>query len=389
MKTLKNVLKTGLVTTALLGAFQTFAGAGSSGGGNAVVCFKNSQSIKQIKENDGWIKTELFEDMESVELLDLYQAKLPRGMFNQNKREIVKAYENESVDEYLKRIIDTVGSQLPLVRSIIGWGERELTNRIAQPNGLRPIYDYNSFGMVDNSKCIVATIIAQYSIGSDSYIQYDPRFYSLPHSVHAKESKALSLLHEYIYYTAPKGDEGSSNTTRMLVGDIVTIGSSIGKIINTSHQFVEEAKGYGFSSFGYDDTELQKVLKRFNNFIKNKMGDSSGYLTKLSKYSFFESQKKFNKRCSQKATSLSKDILNLFEKEWEDEINELSSITDEIKKSLIADMKNKFIERSNLIAPYNIHPAKDQKYNLCALGLVNAMSHTKAYHDFLKTTLKY
>jgi len=176
------------------------AGDWSSGGGNAIVCFKNDTIPKLIQADPThWLKDEYISKIKSVEAFDLYQAKLPRGI-DSIKPDIISLAKNETPYDYVLKIKNRFQNTLPYISSIIQNGQEKLSeeNIIIEPNGLLPIDDTQAVGQIDKERCVLATMAVQVNwTNSDEYqLHLDERLFN--HPTHSELSKAILLLHEYI-----------------------------------------------------------------------------------------------------------------------------------------------------------------------------------------------
>lgn len=208
----------------------TFAGAGSSGGGNALVCFDTPEIPKQIRERDqagniidGAIRNEHIKHITRIEVLDLVEAKYSRGMSELKSPELIQIMEGEDVEDYTRRVIERVKNSAPeLYDSLI-----ETLNKIpsdlavAQPDGLYPVDDYNLLGRHDSSNCVVATIALHQNEGHNGLnLYFDQRL--MFHAKHSLHSRAITYLHEVVYaYARTRFQHTDSQNTRKVVGLLI------------------------------------------------------------------------------------------------------------------------------------------------------------------------
>ncbi|MGZ3688975.1 MAG: hypothetical protein ACXVBW_11775, partial [Bdellovibrionota bacterium] len=127
-------------------------------------------------------------------------------------------------------------------------------NIVMQPHGLLRISDANEVGYIDSQNCVVATMAAQFNSGGDYFLNIDERLFN--HPKHSALSKAVLLLHEYLYSQARIAGQGDSRNTRILVGRLITRNSlTVGSLIR-------ELMDLGFDHGGYMDTYAYQVLTR-------------------------------------------------------------------------------------------------------------------------------
>lgn len=313
----------GVSALSLLGNLA-FASGESSGGGNAVVCFLHRSSVTEIRQNNGWIPDELFQDMASVELLDVYQARLVKGGVIGGSGgdsgvagQIIPMLPGESKHEYLQRIISKVNEAYSALGTWIRRGEANLADQIAAPHGLNAIRDYPHFVAVDQSNCVIATVIAQYTDLGHSYIQYDSRFFALPDAIFSAESKAISVLHEYVYYDFRIRGHSTADATRMIVEKIISVGTTLREVMDAT----------------------KTAMNRSDNIVDNFINSMIADISKVNPwntiyYRLFESDESFNARCEALAPPINQAAMNLYETKWKSKLLALPLIPTE-KKNLI------------------------------------------------------
>lgn len=188
------------------GSLTAFAGPGASGGGNALVCFDDPAipiAIHAAKlKDDGTIKDEYLPRITSVEMLDLFQARLSAHPEESGSALIAVeptkpglSYTNKPVSDaegILRRLEDVA----PSVRASIRQGADALSGNVnylespvAQIDDIRLLYKY------DESRCVVATLAAQDVANNSLFI--DNRLFA--HPKHSELSRATLFLHEWVY----------------------------------------------------------------------------------------------------------------------------------------------------------------------------------------------
>ncbi len=209
-----------LAIVALFTGSATYAGPATSGGGNSVVCFSKPEIVDQIKNNHGYLTDEFISSISSIEILDLHEAKFPRGI-DRRRPKVVSAKNGENIESYIKKITNRLNFTIPELGQILRNGTAYFApdHIIWQPFGLEPVQDSNQVGYIDQSRCVIATLAMQRTVNQQNYLYIDDRLFN--HPKHSLESKAVTLIHEFAYrYAREKGQTDSYNT-RLMVASIL------------------------------------------------------------------------------------------------------------------------------------------------------------------------
>ncbi len=232
MKPTKILTLITLLAAALSSTAQ--AGPGASGGGNAMVCFDDPSIPTRIRaeklNGNGYIGDQDISHITKVEILDLYEARQPVGSIGStpSSKKLIEAKPGESVDQYTARLLSRFSELAPGLIDTIDRGRQALSVYKQFPNGLDPIDDVGPGETVNTRDCVRATIIAQYNRSDSDFIGYDPRIFNLPDSIFSVTSKALSQIHEWIYWVARTyGRATSSDSTRDLIGAMISDDQSL------------------------------------------------------------------------------------------------------------------------------------------------------------------
>jgi hypothetical protein len=200
----------------------------SSGGGNSVVCFKKEFAKKAIEAinstHEKHIPNFVFDNdwIESVEMYDLFEARLPRGI-DSKIPEIIDIADDETLESYIinrKARFDNLSEG---IQNAFEEGMELIpSSRIRFYNGgLIQQNDTDDFGIVDVERCVVQTMAAQRNWGNHFELYIDSRLFN--HKGHSRLSKAVLLIHEYIYaYSRWQLSHEFSSRTRKLVELIIT-----------------------------------------------------------------------------------------------------------------------------------------------------------------------
>lgn len=212
-------------------------GTEGGGGENAVVCFKDGSVPTLIRDSSSprfgqILDSEIQNQLTSVESYDLYEARIPRGL-GARVPSIVALRQGESAREYAERIARRFDAYIPVVGKIIRSGTSMLPDAriLMRPSGLNRIHDENDVGYIEASRCVVATMAAQYKAGENTQLQLDARLFS--HALHSPLSQAVLFLHEAIYYSARTyAQHEDSRATRTLVSALINEDTTSAEIMH-------------------------------------------------------------------------------------------------------------------------------------------------------------
>lgn len=221
---------------------NSLGSVGTRGGGNAVVCFSDPEIPSRIRDYNsptyGQILNDYIDKISSVEILDLYEAKLRRG-FNSYTPKIIPSNPNKSVHEYIAKI------QKRLNYSLVSFNEAiqrslekfEDANILWQPHGIQRVDDANFAGEIDTINCVVATLALQVQKNNGLYLHIDERLYN--HPKHSDLSKKVTFLHEVVYQIGMRIGHADSSGTRKMVSNIISYGENytVQKMLNI---FIEQ-----------------------------------------------------------------------------------------------------------------------------------------------------
>ena len=260
---------------------SAFAGPGSSdgnGGGNVVICFTDPAIPVAIRDRNSPYYGDLLDQylegdkVSSIEVFDLYEARLPRGI-NARRPEIGEIRPDESAKEYIDRVAKRFDDSVPRISQIIRDGMKEFTddNILLEPHGLQKIDDMASVGLIDTKHCVLATAAQQYKAESALYLHIDQRIFSHPKM--SEMNRAVLLLHEVFYRLYRKQGASDSRTTRKLLGAVITQNNG-----TTLESFLSLLQSLGIvhGSTGSDvlreilTTEFQKVTNQALNLGTDK-----------------------------------------------------------------------------------------------------------------------
>lgn len=205
----------------------------SSGGGNAVVCFKDTkkdEAFELIKNTEGgYLPNAIFEkDMiSSIEMYDLFEAKLPRGI-EATIPEIIKIKKSQSFNDYFTLTFNRMWGTVPSVSDTFAQGRWLIKDSDIRfyNGGLKQQNDIGEVTFIDEERCVIQTMAVQRNLGDAFELIVDSRLFN--HINHSRQSKATLLIHEYIYaYSRRKLGHKLSLPTRKLVGSIVSYHDSL------------------------------------------------------------------------------------------------------------------------------------------------------------------
>jgi hypothetical protein len=195
-------------------------GGMDSGGGLGLVCFKSPSVAKNVKTNNGYVSDGELSDIDFIQTLDLYEASLKRGL-EQKKPKLIISAEGESFENFLERILSHVEHSFPALGENLKESQRDFlgNNTYWQEIGLLPMADSNSVGNYNTPLCTLTTLAVQFKEEESYYLNIDPRLFF--HEKMSVESKAVLLLHEYMYLVARKKGRTNSRSTRLAISSLL------------------------------------------------------------------------------------------------------------------------------------------------------------------------
>lgn len=209
-----------IISLFLLTTQLAFAGGMDSGGGQGYVCFNSKIVASHAKDNNGNLDEEDVKHISQLVTLDLYEAKLKRGN-PAREIKIVERNPDENYEQYLDRIISRIGVRFPeLAEQIFQMSEEFSGDHILwSPIGLTEVSDGNSVLAYDTDYCTLTTLAIQFREEDAQYLNLDPRLFN--HDKMSEESKAVLILHEYLYAIARMNGRSSSRGTRMAISYLI------------------------------------------------------------------------------------------------------------------------------------------------------------------------
>jgi len=198
-----------------------FAGGWTSGGGNSVVCFHDPAVVAQVKGNAGALSNQAIPHITFIEAFDLYEAKLKRG-FPPKAPVLAEPHAGEAFLDYVERIIARSEISVPALAEIMRNSQKLLPEDhiVLNDHGIQGVQDVNSVGLIDSQNCVLATTAVQYKIEDQFYLHIDERLFF--HPAHSEWSKAVLLLHEYLYRFAREKGQLDSRNTRTLIAKLLS-----------------------------------------------------------------------------------------------------------------------------------------------------------------------
>jgi len=242
----------GLITLTPLA--QARAGGESSGGGNAVVCFAHPAIADRVRANGGVIQDAELEHINFIEMVDLYQARKPRG-FPPRAPEMVPISNDERIDdaqaisEFFQRIEKRMESVSNEQRDTMrGLREEVMVDEALRfhSNPVRQTRDADLEIELNSPACTFTTMAYNEIITERIvYIHFDERLFNLKntHTSHSRLSKAVLIMHEFFYLVAryQHPEVVSSKKTRDFLGYLITQNTGM-KVL----RFLETADELGF-----------------------------------------------------------------------------------------------------------------------------------------------
>jgi hypothetical protein len=255
-------------------------GEWGSGGGNALVCFiqedvqlgNSTLNFKEwIKNNDNTIPDALLPFIESIEMYDLYEAKLERGI-SREKTQIIEIGETEDFYAYFDRLGNRFKNRVPGMIEILNNGKALIpdNNIMFYDN---PVIYQNDLGSVSipSRKCIISTMAAQVNFNDYYQVHIDKRLFF--HRKHSRMSQATLLLHELVYAEGRESFKHTdSGSTRQIVGQMISYHplyteGSISKSLYTLDFSYRKREGAGQNENWYNNSYPFVVYKGITDYL--------------------------------------------------------------------------------------------------------------------------
>lgn len=198
---------------------SSYAGNESGGGGSGIVCFKSSEAANEVRANGGIVPDKLINQIGALQSLDL-QLAFMRKNFDGTSREVFLAKKGQSFNDYFNELLLRLDQSYPelsnAMKPEMGFMQRNIFFRV---NPLDRVIDENDVGTEDSDFCTLTNFAVQYRGLRGAVIHLDDRLYS--HPKHSTSSKAILLLHEYIYSVLRKSGATDSREVRSIIHDIL------------------------------------------------------------------------------------------------------------------------------------------------------------------------
>jgi hypothetical protein len=247
-----------------------------SSGGNVIVCFKKDYAKEAFElvnaSHDKHIPNSIFEKdwIDSVEMYDLFEAKLPRGI-DARVPDIIDIAPHETLEGYIDARLSRFTNFIQPIEKAFVEGRKLIPNAsIRFSNGaLVQNNDIGGIQLIDKSRCLIQTMAAQ-KYGTNTIELYvDSRLFN--HEKHSKLSRATLFIHEYIYaYSKMYLRHRNSSAARKIVEMIISHNPelTIGDILTTSFELgyleQEEFRRYPNISIG----STRKTYPLWTNILK-------------------------------------------------------------------------------------------------------------------------
>ena len=247
---------------------QARDGGESSGGGNAVICFDHPAITDRVKANGGVVQDAELEHITFIEMVDVYQARKPRG-FPPRAPEMVPISEDERIDDAqaISEFFQRIEKRMEFVSNEQLVKMRDLREQVLGDESLRfnsnPVHQMRDADLEIElgSPACTFTTMAYNEIITDrvAYIHFDERLFNLKntHTSHSRLSKAVLIMHEFFYLIAryQHPEIVSSKKTRDFLGYLITqnTGMKVLRFLETAAELgfgIDPEKEYEFSSHG-------------------------------------------------------------------------------------------------------------------------------------------
>lgn len=198
-------------------------GPGSTGGGNAIVCFDDPKIAENIRNPanpaHGKVLDEQLSHIASIEMYDLHDAE--NGTTPEGKRfQAIEVEKDESREHYIHRLRDRMYFFIPEIGNKLWTGEQTLPSshiRIVNES-LPPTNDVlpDSDG---KPQCALIAMAIHTREGRAHLLKIDGRLFN--HPKHSPLSQNILFLHEYLYSVAMEHGKTDSRAVRNLIGRVI------------------------------------------------------------------------------------------------------------------------------------------------------------------------
>ncbi|MCK5072916.1 MAG: hypothetical protein KAQ98_05780 [Bacteriovoracaceae bacterium] len=199
-------------------AVADYGGMGS-GGGKALVCFDSEYVADHVRNNDGTIPSSLLGRITHLETFDLYYSKIVNG-----PKHVMTADKDESYHMFFNRIMEKIQEKGPFFARDILKSRKTLNDRIISFKNapVDQTFDENYTGEMLLDVCSMTNIAVQKWDESVKGFRMHIDMRLFTHELFSEESKAILLLHEYLYFIARNKGETNSKSTRVLISAIMS-----------------------------------------------------------------------------------------------------------------------------------------------------------------------
>jgi hypothetical protein len=212
---------------------SVYAGGESSGGGNGVVCFDHPAIAAQVNASGGIIRNGDLSHITSIEMVDLFQARKPRGIPAKTP-EVISIDEDPSISDssailgYLKKLQSRFQYAVPEIAQNLERMQEFLSDDfiVLHDSPLKQMHDADLEIEIDTENCALSTLAFSEIISPEVvYVHLDRRLFDLANGTakHSRLSKAVLMMHEYFYLLSRFfNHETTSKKTRDMMGYIIT-----------------------------------------------------------------------------------------------------------------------------------------------------------------------
>jgi hypothetical protein len=199
----------------------------SSGGGNAIVCFGGDLSVVEKVNKRGYIENNEMWLITTIEMYDLFEAKLPRGIQG-TKPKIIEIPKDVSIKDFNRGLATRYQNFANTIFSSYRSGDKLLKDSYIRFHE-GPVRQQNDIGQstfIDKSRCVIQTMAVQRNVGTFFELFIDSRLFN--HYYHSRQSKAALMLHEKIYaHSRYHYEHLTSHSTRKIVELMVSRHKSV------------------------------------------------------------------------------------------------------------------------------------------------------------------
>lgn len=271
-----------IAASALTMSLSAFAGKESSGGGSAVVCFRDRNIAEQVIAQKGMVTNDQLVAIDSIDMLDLFEWKRPRGIDGEKNLALVEPKPGENYRALLHRIVmrtyDTIATHSSSHGTGIGnymWSMETVLGNIDKSQviwtgtSLVHLQDEDTPLRFGGNCTLVPMAVQMGNIFDGFRLFIDDRLFF--HNKHSEQSRTALFVHEFVYAMARSLGQTNSSATRQAVGYLM---------VNDSKARILDIQGR-LNSLGFE-TKV-KGLRKLGSYSGLNLISRLAYVTAVGK----------------------------------------------------------------------------------------------------------